>query len=142
ARQPARTWYLAEGSTVSPFDTWILLLNPNSVPTLATLRFLREDGTVTEHVELVPPMGRRSVYVNALFTTSGFATQVTADQPIVVERAMYFDNGQGGHDTLATSTPGKTWYLAAGASRGGFDTWLLVENPGTTPATVTVSFMT
>jgi hypothetical protein len=87
-------------------------------------------------------MGRKSVYVNTLFTTSGFATQVTADQPIVVERAMYFDNDQAGHDTLATPTPGQTWYLAAGASRAGFDTWLLVENPGNTPANVKVSFIT
>ena len=40
---------------------------------------------------------------------------------------MYFDNDQGGHDTLATAEPGKTWYLAAGSSRTGFDTWLLEE---------------
>jgi hypothetical protein len=97
---------------------------------------------VVEHSELVPGMGRRSVYVNAIFTASGFATQVTADQPVVVERAMYFDGGQGGHDTLATATPGKTWYIAAGNSRGGFDTWLLVENPGDAAASARVSFLT
>jgi subtilisin family serine protease len=142
ARQTSKTWFLAEGSTVPPFETWVLLLNPNPMPTLVQLRFMREDGSVVERTELVPAMGRRSVYVNALFTTAGFATQITADQPIVVERAMYFDNNQGGHDTLATPSPGKTWYLAAGASRGGFDTWLLIENPGTVPATIKVSFMT
>jgi thermitase len=142
ARQTSKTWYLAEGSTVPPFETWVLLLNPNPVPTLVQLRFMREDGSVVDRTELVAAMGRKSVYVNALFTTSGFATQITADQPIVVERAMYFDNDQGGHDTVATPVPGKTWYLAAGASRGGFDTWLLLENPGNGPATVRVSFMT
>ncbi|MDQ6673604.1 MAG: DUF5719 family protein, partial [Chloroflexota bacterium] len=142
ARQTSQVWYLAEGSTVTPFETWVLLLNPNTVPTQVQMRFMREDGTVVDHGELVPPMGRKSVYVNALFSTSGFATQVTADQPIVVERAMYFDNGQGGHDTLATAVPGRTWYLAAGASSGGFDTWLLLENPGSLPASVNVSFMT
>ena len=142
ARQPSRTWYLAEGSTIQPFDTWVLLMNPNPVPTLAQMRFLREDGSVVDHTELVPPLSRKSVYVNMLFTTSGFATQVTADQPIVVERAMYFDGDQAGHDTLATPAPGQTWYLAAGGSRGGFDTWLLVENPGTAPANVKVSFIT
>jgi hypothetical protein len=94
------------------------LLNPNPVPATAQMRFLREDGSVVEHSELVAPMGRRSVYVNALFTTSGFATQVMSDQPIVVERAMYFDNGDGGDDVMGTATPGKTWYLAGGASRG------------------------
>ena len=142
ARQPSKAWYLAEGSTVPPFETWILLLNPNPDAATVQLRFLREDGTVYDRQEIVAGMGRRSVYVNALFQTSGFATQVTADVPVVVERAMYFDSGQGGHDTVATSTPGRTWYLAAGASSGGFDTWLLVENPGGNPATVKVSFMT
>jgi len=142
ARQTSKTWYLAEGSTVPPFDTWVLLMNPNPVPTVAQLRFMREDGSVVDRNELVPAMGRRSVFVNMLFTTPGFATQVTADQPIVVERAMYFDNDQGGHDTLATATPGLTWYLAAGASRAGFDTWLLVENPGPAPANVKASFVT
>jgi subtilisin family serine protease len=142
ARQPSKTWYLAEGSSVPPFDTWVLLMNPNSVPTLAQMRFLREDGTVVEHTELVPPMARKSVFVNALFTTSGFATQVAADQPIVVERAMYFDGDQAGHDTLATPNPAQTWYLAAGSSVSGFDTWLLLENPGGAPANVKVSFIT
>jgi hypothetical protein len=116
-------------------------MNPNPVPSVAQLRFMREDGSVVDRNELVPAMGRKSVFVNMLFTTPGFATQVTADQPIVVERAMYFDNDQAGHDTLATASPGLTWYLAAGASRGGFDTWLLVENPGATPANVKVSFI-
>ena len=142
ARQPSKTWYLAEGSSVPPFDTWVLLMNPNAAPTQVQMHFLREDGSVVDHTELVPPLARKSVYVNALFTTSGFATQVTADQPIVVERAMYFDSDQSGHDTLATPTPAQTWYLAAGTSRGGFDTWLLLENPGTAPANVKVSFIT
>jgi subtilisin family serine protease len=142
ARQTSRTWYLAEGSSVPPFETWVLLLNPNPVPTTVLLKFLKEDGSVVDRNELVQPMGRTSVFVNQLFVTAGFATQVTADQPIVVERAMYFDNGQGGHDTLATATPGKTWFVAAGTSRGDFDTWLLLENPGNNPANVRVSFMT
>ena len=142
ARQTSRTWYLAEGSTVPPFDTWVLLLNPNAVPTLVQVHFLREDGSVVDDTELVPPMSRKSVFVNLLFTTPGFATQITADQPIVVERAMYFDDDQAGHDTLATANPGTTWFLAAGSSRGGFDTWLLVENPGAAPASVRASFIT
>ncbi|MBV9579912.1 MAG: S8 family serine peptidase, partial [Chloroflexi bacterium] len=142
ARQPSKTWYLAEGSTVPPFDTWVLVMNPNSTPAQVQMHFLREDGSVVDHSELVPPMARKSVYVNALFTTSGFATQISADQPIVVERAMYFDNGLAGHDTLATATPSQSWYMAAGGSRGGFDTWVLIENPGSAPANVKVSFIT
>lgn len=141
ARAAGRTWYLAEGSTAPGFDTWVLIMNPNPGPTTATLRFTQEDGSTAERVETIPGFGRRSVYVNLLFTAAGFATRVEASQPIVVERAMYFDGGQGGHDTVGTQTPGTTWYLAAGASRPGFDTWLLVQNPSSAPASVQASFV-
>jgi len=142
ARQPSQSWYLAEGATVPPFETWILLLNPNPVATTARLRFMREDGSIVGRMEALPAMGRRSVFVNALFAAAGFATQVAADQPIVVERATYFDARQGGHNTLAAATPGRTWYLAAGSSHNDFDTWLLLQNPGDQPASVRVSFLT
>ena len=141
-REPDRAWYLAEGSTIPPFETWIELMNPNPSPTTARLRFMREDGSVTDHVEGIPPWGRRSVYVNLLFTAAGFGTHVEANQPIVVERAMYFDAGRGGHDTVGTQTPGRVWYLAEGVSRPGFDTWLLVQNAGVAPANVKASFLT
>src|SRR5262249_60692225 len=65
-----------------------------------------------------------------------------ADQPIVAARAMYFDNDQAGPDALAPATPGLTCFMAAGSSRSGYDTWLLVENPGSAPANVKVSFIT
>ena len=142
ARQPAREWNLAEGSSVQPFDTWVLLMNPNAVATTARLRFMREDGSSVDRTEQLPAMGRRSVYVNGLFTVAGFATQVVSDQPIVVERAMYFDRGRGGHDTLATASPGTSWYLAEGSSRTGFDTWLLLQNPGNAPVSANVAFIT
>jgi type VII secretion-associated serine protease mycosin len=143
ARQPSKTWYLAEGSSRPPFDTWLLLLNPNPTPTSVRLSFLREDGGVVDHTEVVPGSGRRSVYANALFAPSSFATVVQSEQPIVVERAMYFDGGRGGHDALATANPGKTWYLAGGSSRNGFDTWLLVLNPDASAgANVKLTFMT
>jgi hypothetical protein len=141
AREPARVWYLAEGSTVPPFETWILLMNPNPSPSTARLQFMREDGSVAERVEWIPPWGRRSVYVNLLFTAAGFGTHVEADQPVVVERAMYFHAGLGGHNTLGTQTPGRAWYLAEGVSRPGFDTWLLVQNPGEVLANVKASFL-
>ncbi len=141
-REPARTWYLAEGSTAPNFDTWLLLTNPNPAPAQARLTFMREDGSIVERLEPLAPFGRRSVYVNALFAAAGFSTQVQADQPIVVERAMYFDGGQGGHETVAAPAPAKTWYLAEGVSRDGFDTWVLVQNPGLAPASVRVSFLT
>jgi subtilisin family serine protease len=140
-RSPARAWYLAEGSTQPPFDTWILLLNPNDEATTARLQFMLENGRVVEVSQPLPPESRVSVDANDVLPTAGFATSVTADLPIVVGRSMYFGQG-GGHGTIAAKTPGKTWFLAEGDSRSGVDTWILLQNPSPVDiANVSVTFI-
>ncbi len=140
ASAPSRTWYLAEGSTAAPFDTWILLQNPGTRPANVSLQYMREDGSVVPQQLVIPPSSRKSVYVNQLFQAAGFSTFITSDVPIVAERAMYFDNAQGGHGTIAVAEPRRTWYFAEGQTRVGFDTWLLVQNPNPQPAKLTVTF--
>lgn len=140
-RSPARAWYLAEGSTQPPFDTWILLLNPNEEQALAHLTFMLENGETVETDQPLPPMSRVSYDVNDVIKSAGFATEVRADLPIVVERTMYFANG-GGHGTIGVKTPGKTWFLAEGDSRAGYDTWILLQNPNADAvANVSVTFI-
>lgn len=140
AAAPATTWYLAEGSTAAPFDTWILLQNPGPAPARVQLQFQKEDGSQQEYGQVVPPGSRRSVYVNHLFRAAGFSTEVRSDQPIVVERAMYFDGGAAGHGSVAANAPARTWYFAEGDTRPGADTWLLVQNPGSEPANLRLTF--
>jgi subtilisin family serine protease len=140
-RSPARSWYLAEGSTQPPFDTWILLLNPNDEAATARMQFMLEDGRVVEVIQPIPPESRVSVDANDVLPTAGFATAVTSDLPIVVGRSMYFGQG-GGHGTIGAKTPGKTWFLAEGDSRAGVDTWILLQNPSQTDvANVSVTFI-
>lgn len=38
--------------------------------------------------------------------------------------------------------PGTTWYLPDGATAGGFETWVMLENPGSEDATVSLDFHT
>ncbi len=40
------------------------------------------------------------------------------------------------------SAPEKTWYLAEGCTEGGFETWVLVQNPGSEAAHLKLTFMT
>jgi subtilisin family serine protease len=141
AAAPSTTWYLAEGSSTPPFDTWILLQNPNARPANIRLNFYGGDGQRHELLQLLPPNSRRNVYVNLVFPSSGFSTTIAADAPIVAERAMYFDGGQAGHGALAARTPARTWYLAEGATRPGFETWLVLYNPGDLPTQVQVSYL-
>jgi hypothetical protein len=49
--------------------------------------------------------------------------------------------------TCATSStsvaqPAKTWYLAEGAAGGGFETWVLLYNPGEQAARVALTYHT
>jgi hypothetical protein len=44
--------------------------------------------------------------------------------------------------SIGTTAPAATWYLAEGATAGGFETWVLVQNPGDTAARVTLTYQT
>lgn len=137
---PSTTWYLAEGSSQPPFDTWILLQNPGQLPARATLTFMTAAGEQQVYPVDLPPTSRRSVYANEIVPQAAFSTLITADQPIVAERTMYLANG-GAHGSLAAAQTAKTWYLAEGSTLDGFDTWLLIQNPGREAARVKVTLL-
>jgi hypothetical protein len=65
---------------------------------------------------------------------------ITADAPIVVERAMYRSApGQPfalGTDSLGVPAAATSWFLAEGATGTFFDLYVLIANPGVTDATV------
>lgn len=137
---PATTWYLAEGSTVPPFQTWILLLNPNSVAAAGTITFLNDDGTTVQQPFTAAPRSRLGVFANQVVENRSFAVRVDSDQPIVVEESVYLEQG-GGNNAPAAATPSREWYLAEGYTRRGFDTWLLLLNPNPQPALATVQYV-
>lgn len=137
---PATNWYMAEGSTRSGFDTWILLQNPLGAPANVTLTFLTSEGKRVTSSLLVPPGSRRSVYVNQIVPNADLSTIVSSDQPVVAERAMYFGDG-GGHGSIASSELAKSWYLADGTTGDGYDSWVLALNPNQTTANIKVTYM-
>jgi len=61
---------------------------------------------------------------------------------VICERSMYWGDRQGGHDSLGAISPSDTWYLAEGCTAGGFETWILVQNPGDEEVDVALTFMT
>ena len=71
-----------------------------------------------------------------------FATIVTADQQIVTSRTMSWDrSGYGTHQGTGVSTPRTAWYIAEGATLPRFSLYYLLQNPGDTPANVTVRYL-
>ncbi len=157
---PATQWFLAEGAANAFFQTFILLTATGNVAPKVTVDFLLEDGQVVSVPYDFPSApGRLTLWANELCApgTGGatcnrvlagkaFSTRITADQPITVERAMYFNRGgrtfEGGHASAAVTAPATRWFVAEGATGPNFDTYLLIANPGPVDTVATVRYLT
>ncbi|MBU4217665.1 MAG: hypothetical protein KKB90_01725, partial [Actinobacteria bacterium] len=67
-------------------------------------------------------------------------------QPIIAERAMYWGEGtplgEACHGSIGLAEPHTTFYLPAGQTSQGMETWTLVQNPNSTAVTVEISYLT
>jgi len=148
--RPATEWFLAEGATGSFFTTFVLLANPTPTPAAVTMTYFREGGGTVTRTKTIAPNARLTINLAgedpSLAATSA-ATKVVADQPIVVERAQYwpFDPSQWqeAHGAFGVTETGRHWALAEGRVGGpfGYQSFVLLANPGTAPATVTLTFL-
>ncbi len=101
AVRPARHWFLPEGSTAEPFETLLVVANPNPVPTQLTITLLGMQGELTKLQFSMPSRARLTVPVNQyLPDLAGVSAVVEAEWPVVVERTMYLHDRQGGHACL------------------------------------------
>ncbi len=146
------SWHLAEGYTGGDFDTYVLVQNPGTEIANVTMTFQLETGTAAPMVMTLPAGSRTTVHLDELpgLADASVSTKVTCTNGATInaERSMYFiyygDNlasgKSGGHDSIGTLAPSKTWYLAEGYTGGDFDTYVLVQNPSATDAKVTLNF--
>jgi parallel beta-helix repeat protein len=145
-----QSYYFAEGATAGGFETWVLLLNPYDADAHAKVTLMTGAGAVVEKDVTVPALTRRTVSLDELLPDSyDVATRVTSDRPLVADRSMYWDPDaadlnawemRGGSSTTASPAPATGWFLAEGSTGGGFDTWVLLQNPNATAAGVDVDF--
>jgi hypothetical protein len=151
ATNTATDFSFAEGCTYRWANEWICLSNPSGKDANVTLTYGISGGSVGTQTLVVPAGNRRTVDVAAAAGVGkDVCTWVHSDQPIVAERSMYFDYGAGSWKggTFASGAQGvKTkFYFAEGTTRsnaddGYFDEWISIENPGTKPANVKLTFM-
>jgi len=134
---------LAEGATSDFFDTQLALLNPTQTATTATLQFLQSGRAPVAVSVPVPPLSRRTVWPAHItgLSRAEFATAVTADQPLVVDRTMTWGGGYGSHAETAVANTSSTWYLAEGATHSGFALFYLLQNPNNTATTARVRYL-
>jgi subtilisin-like proprotein convertase family protein len=139
------TWFLAEGATGPFFECFVLVSNPNPLPASVTFTYLLPSGATLTRNVTVAANARLTVNVETvdpILANTPVSTTVTANRPIVVERAMYWPDislgWQEAHDSFGVTEPGLRWAIAGGRLGGaeGFETYLLLANPNPAPAEV------
>jgi hypothetical protein len=139
-----RDWYFAEGSTRRPSGTSFVLFNPGQGTATAQIRFAPEAGEAKSSSLSVPALGRVAVNARDLVPAADFATTITADRPVIAERA-YASSGDGLYGTLGYTpararTESHTWYFADGNTAGGIETYFVLANLTDQPARVEATY--
>jgi hypothetical protein len=98
-------WFFAEGYTGPNFQEWLCLQNPGTRDASVEITYFTLDYGVKGPYTVVVKAGtRKTVYVNEQAGSNlQLSAQLVSDQPVVVERPMYFNyNGvwTGGHDVV------------------------------------------
>jgi hypothetical protein len=142
-------WYFAEGATGGPFDLFYLLQNPANAAVTVDVTYLQPAGgaPILRNYTL-PPRSRTTIHVDEVapaLAAADVSASIVASQPIIAERAMYVSDAtlfRGGHASAGIAGLSPSWFFAEGATGGFFDLFLLLANPGTSPVTVTVDYLT
>jgi subtilisin-like proprotein convertase family protein len=142
---PSTRWLFAEGSQ-GFFDTYVLLANDNTAPTDVTVRFLLESGGVVNVGITIAAKTRHTMYAGDVLALRGqsFGIDVTSVLPIIAERAMYLPGArlfEGGHESAGVNAASTQWFLAEGATGSFFECFVLLSNPNSSPANVTLTYL-
>lgn len=149
--QAATEWYFAEGAS-GFFDTFYLLGNAGSRTATATLSFQKIGGGVVTVTKDVLPYSRLTVNPMSESPELGagvsYSLAVTATEPVIAERSMYWGNADAGawyegHNSFGVNEPAMKWGLAEG--RVGMDrqfhTYILIGNSGNVDSQVRVTYL-
>ncbi len=142
---PASTWYFAEGFTGNGWQTFIYLMNPNPTVANVVITYYPDSGGPVVRNVTVAAQQRRTLNATNLAEGPGpnvaFGVKITADIAVSAEEAMYAGaSGDFAHSTAPSSTLSTSWYFAEGFTQFGWQTFVLVANPGLTPASVTITY--
>jgi len=145
---PAEDYYLSEGSTAWGFTTYVLVQNPNPAPADITLTYMTPSGSFATAPRTIPADSRMTIKVNDEAPNTDLSVKVHGSQPIIAERAMYWDGagGEACHDSIGMDAPHRVFYLPGGLAgqlgQQWFETWTLVQNPNDVDVKVRVSYLT
>jgi hypothetical protein len=132
-----------------------MIENPNPDSVTAKITYMNPalntptgKGIVAVKTITLPAMSQTTINPESdLPFPCDFSTKIecTDGKTIAVDRTMTW-NGPGAaspeaHSSIGVTSPSNTWYLPEGSTNWGFETWTLIENPTSTDASVTLTYM-
>jgi hypothetical protein len=154
-KAPAPRWFLAEGATGSFFDLYILVANPNSAESKVDVTYLLPNDPPFTKPYTIGPEGRLTISVETedprlADTPVAAIVETTNNQPIVVERAMWWPspNWYEAHLSAGSTTTGTRWGLAEGGAANGAafpvigdETYVLIANVSPTAGSAKITLV-
>ena len=138
---PSDQWYFAEGCTDYGFETWLLIGNPADEATVAHVTFMDDTGNIQIGAYDLLADSRTTINAAAEFPNANLSMEVRAGHDVICERAMYWNGRVEGHGSIGTTSLSENWYFAEGCTDYGFETYVLIGNPGDGPVDVTLRYM-
>ncbi len=144
----SKGYYFAEGTTRTGFHEWLTLQNPNTTPITvdAVYQLGAGQGANVTKSYTIGAGERATVFVEReVGTEKDVSVKLTGDSDFLAERPMYFNYQgawTGGHCVIGASTASPQWFFAEGYTGSGFHEWLCLQNPGTSEATVEITYLT
>lgn len=141
---PNPAWYLAEGTTAWGYETWLLVQNPSDSFAAVDVTYMTAYGPLQQPQFRMAPNSRKTVRVSDYVQNADTSIEVSSDQGVIAERAMYWNNGTGtaGHNTVGVTAPTEDVFLAEGSTAWGFDTYVCIQNPNDEDVDVDISYLT
>ena len=141
---PAMQAWFAEGSQ-GYFSTFLLLNNPHPTANAARVTYFREQGAPVVRDYVLPARARTTIFIGAdpELVDAAFGMHVAFSAPAIAERVMYFGTTpfwEGGHASAGSTSLSTSWFMAEGATGDYFSTFILVANPNSSPADVTLTY--
>jgi hypothetical protein len=137
----SKDWYFAEGAAATNFESFYLLMNPNTFPISVTARLMPEGSApYREETFTIEPRARYTYHLNSrLGEIGGVAAHFTSTQFFLAERSIYWTNRIEGTNVVGVNAPAREWHLPEGTTGGLFTTYLLLSNPTDASADVNMT---
>ena len=136
ATSTSNTFYFADIATGGGFKSYLTILNPGTSNAHVTATYYASGQVVATQTLNVLASSRNTIYPANIKLPLHVAAIVTSDQPIVVERPVYFVNINGGnagtvsgaHCIIGSQTLGDDWLFAEGYTGANFQENLIISN--------------